>query len=156
MTSYVAEVLQPNETVRYEGTLHWVIYLLGIVFLGFGIAGLLGVLTMAHDARGYRIYSTVVYLALGIGALQVFSAWLKQWTTEIAVTDRRVIYKTGLISRRTVEMNMDKVESVDVSQDIFGRIFNYGTVLIRGTGASLEPLSTIATPLALRNAITAR
>jgi uncharacterized membrane protein YdbT with pleckstrin-like domain len=98
----------------------------------------------------------VVYLALGIGALQLFSAWLKQWTTEIAVTDRRVIYKTGLVSRRTVEMNMDKVESVDVTQDIFGRIFNYGTVLIRGTGASLEPLTTIATPLALRNAITAR
>jgi hypothetical protein len=48
-----------------------------------------------------------------------------------------------------------KVESVDVTQDIFGRILNYGTVLIRGTGASLEPLSTIATPLALRNAITA-
>jgi len=156
MASYVSEVLQPNETVRYEGSLHWIIYLPGIVLLAFGIAGLLGVLTLAHDAHGYRIYSTIVYVALGIGALHLFSAWLKQWTTEIAVTDRRVIYKTGLVSRRTVEMNMDKVESVDVTQDIFGRIFNYGTVLIRGTGASLEPLSTIATPLALRNAITAR
>jgi uncharacterized membrane protein YdbT with pleckstrin-like domain len=156
MTSYVAEVLQPNETVRYDGSLHWIIYLPGIALLAFGIAGLLGVLTLAHDAPGYRIYSTIVYVALGVGALHLFSAWLKQWTTEIAVTDRRVIYKTGLISRRTVEMNMDKVESVDVTQDIFGRIFNYGTVLIRGTGASLEPLSTIASPLALRNAITER
>lgn len=156
MTSYVAEVLQPNETVRYDGSLHWVIYLPGIVLFAFGFAGLLGVLTMAHDAHGYRIFSMIVYVALALGALQLFSAWLKQWTTEIAVTDRRVIYKTGLISRRTVEMNMDKVESVDVTQDIFGRILNYGTVLIRGTGASLEPLSTIATPLALRNAITAR
>ena len=156
MTSYVAEVLQPDETVRYDGTIHRIIYLPGIVLFAFGFAGLLGVLTMAHDAHGYRIYSTLVYLALGIGALHLVSAWLKQWTTEIAVTDRRVIYKTGLFSRRTVEMNMDKVESVDVTQDIFGRIFNYGTVLIRGTGASLEPLSTISTPLALRNAITAR
>ena len=156
MTSYVAEVLQPNETVRYDGSLHWVIYLPGIVLFAFGIAGLLGVLTMARDAHGYRIFSIIVYAALALGALHLFSAWLKQWTTEIAVTDRRVIYKTGLISRRTVEMNMDKVESVDVTQDIFGRILNYGTVLIRGTGASLEPLSTIATPLALRNAITAR
>jgi len=149
-------VLQPNETVRYDGSLHWVIYLPGIVLFAFGIAGLLGVLTMARDAHGYRIFSIIVYAALALGALHLFSAWLKQWTTEIAVTDRRVIYKTGLISRRTVEMNMDKVESVDVTQDIFGRILNYGTVLIRGTGASLEPLSTIATPLALRNAITAR
>jgi uncharacterized membrane protein YdbT with pleckstrin-like domain len=156
MTSYVAQVLQPEETVRYEGSLHWIIYLWGIVLLGFGVAGLLGMATMTRDTHAYSIYSIVVYLALGIGALQLFSAWLKQWTTEIAVTDRRVIYKTGLVSRRTVEMNMDKVESVDVTQDIFGRIFNYGTVLIRGTGASLEPLTTIATPLALRNAITAR
>ena len=156
MASYVSEVLQPNETVRYDGTLHWIIYLPGIVLLAFGVAGLLGVMTMAHDAHWYRIYSTAVYVALGFGALHLLSAWLKQWTTEIAVTDRRVIYKTGLVSRRTVEMNMDKVESVDVSQDIFGRVLNYGTVLIRGTGASLEPLSTIATPLALRNAITAR
>jgi uncharacterized membrane protein YdbT with pleckstrin-like domain len=155
MASYVAEVLQPDESVRYAGTLHWVIYLPGIVLFAFGLAGLLGVLTMAHDAHGYRIYSTLVYVALGVGALHLLSAWLKQWTTEIAVTNRRVIYKTGLISRRTIEMNMDKVESVDVTQDIFGRILNYGTVLIRGTGASLEPLSTIATPLALRNAITA-
>jgi len=156
MTSYVAEVLQPDETVRYDGTIHWIIFLPGIVLLGFGVAGLLGVATLARDAHGFSLYSTVVYVALALGALQLFSAWLNRWTTEIAVTDRRVIYKTGLISRRTVEMNMDKVESVDVTQDIFGRIFNYGTVLIRGTGASLEPLSTIATPLALRNAITAR
>lgn len=156
MASYVSEVLQPNETVRFDGTLHWIIFLPGIVLFAFGVAGLLGVLTMAHDASGYRIYSTVVYIALVAGALQLLSAWIRRWSTEIAVTDRRVIFKTGLVSRRTVEMNMDKVESVDVTQDVFGRIFNYGTVLIRGTGASLEPLSTIATPLALRNAIIAR
>ena len=87
--------------------------------------------------------------------MQFFFFFNDTATTEIAVTNRRVIYKTGLVSRRTVEMNMDKVESVDVTQDIFGRIFDYGTVLIRGTGASLEPLSTIASPLALRNAISA-
>ncbi|HLY04735.1 MAG TPA: PH domain-containing protein [Rhizomicrobium sp.] len=156
MASYVSKVLQPNETVRYDGTLHWIIYLPGIVLFAFGIAGLIGVLTLAHAAPGYRIYSVVVYIALGVGALLLLSSWIRQQSTEIAVTDRRVIYKTGLVSRRTVEMNMDKVESVDVTQSIWGRIFNFGTVLIRGTGASLEPLATIATPLALRNAITAR
>ena len=156
MASYVSKVLQPNETVRYDGTLHWIIYLPGIVLLAIGIAGLIGVQTLTHDARSYWIFSIIVYVVLALAALQLFSAWLRQWSTEIAVTDRRVIYKTGLVSRRTVEMNMDKVESVDVAQGIWGRILNYGTVLIRGTGASLEPLSRIATPLALRNAITAR
>ena len=156
MTSYVAEVLQPDERMRYDGSLHWIIFLPGIVLFAFGVVGLLGLVTMARNAHSYWIYSAFVYGAVVLGALHLISAWLRQWTTEIAVTDRRVIYKTGLVSRRTVEMNMDKVESVDVTQDIFGRIFNYGTVLIRGTGASLEPLATIATPLALRNAITAR
>jgi len=154
MGSYVSEVLQPGESVRYDGTLHWVIYLPGFVLIVFGLAALLA--TWGMGGHALSILRTAAFVGLGVGALHLLSAWIKQWTTEIAITDRRVIYKTGLVSRRTVEMNMDKVESVDVSQDIFGRMLNYGTVLIRGTGASLEPLSTVATPLALRNAITAR
>ena len=72
------------------------------------------------------------------------------WTTEFAVTDRRVIAKTGLVSRRTIEMFLDKVESLNVSQGIFARIVNYGTVTIRGTGATAEPIRGISDPLALR------
>jgi uncharacterized membrane protein YdbT with pleckstrin-like domain len=154
MATYVGQVLQPEETVRFEGTLHWVIYLPGFVLAIFGIAGFIAMTGMAP--RGRTVLSVFVYLALAIGALHLLVAWIKQVTTEIAVTNRRVIYKTGLISRRTVEMNMDKVESVDVSQNVFGRVLDYGTILIRGTGAGLEPLSEIASPLALRNAIAAR
>lgn len=153
MATYVEHVLQPEETVRFEGTLHWVIYLPGFVLVVFGIAGLVAMTGMAPGGR--TILSVFASLALAIGALHLLVAWIKQVTTEIAVTNRRVIYKTGLISRRTVEMNMDKVESVDVKQNVVGRILDYGTVLIRGTGAGLEPLSEIASPLALRNAISA-
>ena len=71
------------------------------------------------------------------------------------MTDRRVVYKTGLIRRHTIEMNMDKVESVNVDQSILGRIFGYGTVDIRGTGGGLEPLRNIRDPLAFRNHVTA-
>ena len=74
-------------------------------------------------------------------------------TTEIVVTDRRILFKEGFLRRRTMEMNMSKVETVDVVQSIPGRIFNYGTILIRGTGSSYEPLSLIGDPLTLRNAI---
>ena len=69
--------------------------------------------------------------------------------------DRRIIFKAGLLRRHSIEMNMDKVESVDVDQSIFGRIFDFGTVLIRGTGTSLEPLAKIENPLKLRSQITA-
>jgi uncharacterized membrane protein YdbT with pleckstrin-like domain len=93
-----------------------------------------------------------VFLAL----VSFVSAWFTRWTTEIAVTARRVIYKVGFVRRRTIEMNMDKVESVDVDQSILGRMLDYGDILVRGTGAGIEPLHNIAAPLQFRNAIVAR
>lgn len=155
MGSYVERVLQPGETVRYTGTLHWIIFLPAFVLLGFAIAGLAAMAIGSRGGNGGSIFFGVVVLAFVLGTLHLFAAWVKRHTTEIAVTDRRVIYKTGLISLRSVEMNMDKVESVDVQQGVFGRMLDYGTVLIRGTGAGLEPLGNIAAPLTLRNAITA-
>lgn len=80
-------------------------------------------------------------------------AWFRRVTTEIVVTDKRIIYKRGWIARRTVEMNITKVETVDVRQSVMGRLLGFGTVLIRGTGSSWEPLTWVASPLTLRNAI---
>jgi uncharacterized membrane protein YdbT with pleckstrin-like domain len=80
-------------------------------------------------------------------------AWMRRLGTEIAVTDRRIILKRGLIQRHTIEINMDKVESVDVDQSILGRIFDYGTVTVHGTGTGIEPLRNVSAPIALRNAV---
>ena len=154
MTNYADEVLQPGETVRYEGTLHWIIFVPGLPLLMFVVAGFLGVTTAWRPAHGVSLYSLLALFALVAFLMQLLTAWIVRQTTEIAVTNRRVIYKTGLISRQTIEMNMDKVESVDVTQDFLGRLLDYGTVLIRGTGAGLETLTNVASPLALRNAIT--
>jgi len=82
------------------------------------------------------------------------SAWFRRWTTEIAVTDRRVILKHGFIRRATMEMNMAKVESIDVDQTLTGRLFNYGNFTIRGTGSSFETLRMIDEPLKLRTTVT--
>ena len=90
-------------------------------------------------------------------------AWFIRWITEFAVTDRRVIYKRGFISRHTDEMNMDKVESVDVDQSILGRLLDYGTVRDHGHRRHASETRTprgigriASPPLALRNAITAK
>jgi uncharacterized membrane protein YdbT with pleckstrin-like domain len=74
---------------------------------------------------------------------------------EIAVTDYRVIYKSGFISRRTAEMNMNKIESVVVDQSILGRLLDYGSIHIRGTGSGLEKLNKVSDPITLRNTIAA-
>jgi uncharacterized membrane protein YdbT with pleckstrin-like domain len=85
-----------------------------------------------------------------------FKAWFHRWTTETDVTNMRVVHKTGFIKRRTFEMALDKIESVDVNQSILGRILNYGTVTIKGVGEGRETIRTIASPLAFRSAITTK
>jgi uncharacterized membrane protein YdbT with pleckstrin-like domain len=67
-----------------------------------------------------------------------------------------VISKRGFITRNTAEMNMDKIESVQVDQSVLGRLLDYGTVTVLGTGQGLEPIKRVAAPIAFRNAITAK
>jgi uncharacterized membrane protein YdbT with pleckstrin-like domain len=90
-----------------------------------------------------------------IALILALRAWFIRWTTEIAVTDLRVIYAQGFIQRRSVEVNMDKIESVDVDQSVLGRLLNYGNVTIHGTGTTLEPLRNVDRPIEFRNEITA-
>ena len=157
--SYVQHVLQPGETLLHKSKLHWFIYLPVIPFLAIVLLG--AALSSKMDGNSGDVNSGVLPTSLMVvGAAGAFVTWLRAWirrtTTELAVTDRRVIFKRGLVRRHTVEMNMDKVESVDVDQSILGRLFNYGDVTVRGTGASIEPLRMINDPLHFRSRVTAR
>jgi uncharacterized membrane protein YdbT with pleckstrin-like domain len=100
------------------------------------------------------IWRFTAYALALVAVVLLIQQWLRWWVTEIAVTDRRVIYKKGLIRRQTNEMNMDKVESVQIDQSILGRMLDYGDVTILGTGEGFETLRTIANPIELRNSIT--
>jgi len=144
--SYVKHVLQPGETIRYQGSVHWILYLPAIIL------GVVGVASSAFGPPGW-VVAAICFLAALILALR---AWFIRWMTEIVVTDRRVIYARGFIQRHTVEVHMDKIESVDVDQTMLGRIFDYGNVTIRGTGTTLEPLRDVDRPIAFRNEVTAR
>ena len=90
-----------------------------------------------------------------LGLLLAVRAWFIRWMTEIAVTDRRVIYARGFIQRHSVEVHMDKIESVDVDQTVFGRLLDYGDVTIHGTGTTLEPLRAVDRSIEFRNQVTA-
>ena len=91
--------------------------------------------------------------ALPICLAHILRAWVKVAGTEITVTSQRVIYKIGILSRSTVEMNLDKVESVLVQQSLLGRMLDFGTVIVRGVGAGLEPVDQVAAPLELHRHI---
>jgi len=154
--SYVRSVLQPNENILVIGRLHWIVYMQAILLLVVGMLLVaLGYNLTNESIRTYFTYATVAIFGVG-AAVSFLHAWFIRWITEFAVTDRRVIYKCGFISRHTVEMNMDKIESVDVDQSLLGRMLNYGTIHVLGTGEGIESLRRIAAPLALRNAITAK
>jgi uncharacterized membrane protein YdbT with pleckstrin-like domain len=156
MKSYVEQILQPGEQRLYSGRLHWILFVPGLLLL---IAALVFFTLASGSGESGRSVGRILWLALaalcGAGsAYYLFRAWFERWTTEIEVTDRRIILKKGFIRRETVEMHMDKVESVDVEQSILGRIVDYGDVTIRGVGVGLEPLKMVAAPLELRNHIT--
>jgi uncharacterized membrane protein YdbT with pleckstrin-like domain len=153
--SYVKSVLQPGENIRFVTDIHWKVYLPGILVLLAAFA--VYVVTRLFAATGsiaLVLHSLAGILAAGAVVLLIFG-WAKRATTEVAVTDKRIIFKRGFISRYTIEMHLDKVESVDVDQSILGRIFGYGDILIRGVGASLEPLRDIESPIEFRSHVTA-
>ena len=155
MGRYIDDILQPGEKVLYSTNAHWIFYLPAIgawivaaallaasqMFAGSSLT--LGCLALAAIAAIFALY-------------KMLTAWFHRWTTETDVTNLRVVHKTGFIKRRTFEMSLDKVESVDVNQSILGRILNYGNVTILGVGEGKETITTIASPLEFRNFITAR
>lgn len=146
MASYVDSVLAQGETVVHRATVsHWKFltsYLASALLVAAGI--------LAFFMSGRREYFVAGAGAMAIGVLVVLTALVQRRTTELVLTDRRIIAKRGLISRDTVEMNLGKVESVHVNQSLLGRLLDYGDVTVVGTGSSLEPLLGIAQPLELR------
>jgi uncharacterized membrane protein YdbT with pleckstrin-like domain len=150
--SYVDKVLQPGEEVRYRATIHWVIYLPG---LSLWLVALV-LYFLFPNWPGLQFASQIgALLCFAGGALLMLREWFKWWTTEIAITNKRIIYKRGFIRRFSAEMHMDKVESVDVNQSVLGRLLDYGDVIVRGTGSGLEPIPDIDAPLEFRNHVTA-
>lgn len=150
--SYVDSVLQKDETVLRRGRLHWIVYVRGLLLLLIAAA----ILATPVGERWRVAANWAAILAAAVSVPLLVHGWYDQWITEIAVTSRRIIYKRGLIRRMTAEMNLDKVESVGVNQSILGRIFDYGTIDVRGTGGGIEGVRGIGEPLAFRSAITAR
>ncbi|MBX9849846.1 MAG: PH domain-containing protein [Rhodocyclaceae bacterium] len=128
MASYIEDALIQDEHILYTGRISlwpmWWLLLIGVLLLP----------------------------AFGLGLIFLATAYIKYKTTELAITNKRVIAKFGFISRRTVEINISKVESIQVDQSVLGRIFDFGTLLIAGTGVSQAPILGISKPMEFRKA----
>lgn len=152
--SYVRKHLQEGEAIICEATVHWIVYLRAVI---------IGLLALATGLAASRFSGTDwtwilggIFIVLAIAAaVSWFNAFVDRWATELAITDRRIIVKRGVIRRSTNEMNRSKVESVLVRQSIFGRLLDFGTIVVKGTGGGWEPLIHIREPLRFRNFLTA-
>lgn len=152
--SYVTKTLQPGETVIYQTRLHWIVYLPAVVVF---VAGILGIF-LSHrvgDANFSHMISILGMAFMMFAVILAASVWIQFISTEMAITNRRVVAKIGFIWRRTIEMERQKVESVSVDQSILGRMLDYGTIIVRGTGSTLEPMANIDNPLEFRNKLLA-
>jgi uncharacterized membrane protein YdbT with pleckstrin-like domain len=156
--SYVESNLVPGEVVIYQTRLHWIV-MLGHVVLGCLLLGLSGVLLYyAFSQTGIQSGKLHIMEAGGVGLLvcgvvAILLGMVRRNATEMAVTNRRVVIKTGLASRKTIEMLLNKVESIEVSETAFGRMLGYGTIVVIGTGGTPEPFHKVAHPLEFRSQV---
>jgi acyl-coenzyme A synthetase/AMP-(fatty) acid ligase len=157
--SYVESNLVPGETVIYETRLHWIVMLWHIV-LGCLLLGLPGVLLLYYAFSQTGIENKTLHVTEGggvallvCGVVVILMGMVRRNATEMAVTNRRVVIKTGLVSRKTIEMLLNKVESIEVSETVFGRMMGYGTIVVIGTGGTPEPFHKVAHPLEFRSQV---
>jgi uncharacterized membrane protein YdbT with pleckstrin-like domain len=125
MANYVERSLIPGEQVSYKARL-----------------------SLWHMAP--QIFIGLVTSWIGIGLIILLSVFIRYKSTELAVTNKRVIAKFGFIRRRTVEINLKKVESMQVHQGLLGRLFNYGSIVVAGAGNPQAPIPGISAPMEFR------
>jgi uncharacterized membrane protein YdbT with pleckstrin-like domain len=153
--AYVDKNLITGETVTYRARLHWVLFVKPALIALLTIAAF-GFLYYVADLANKLSTQVSVLLWLGVVAVSIgplLAALLTWHSAEFAVTNKRVILKTGFVQSKTAEMFLNKIESVGVDQGIGGRILGFGTIVIRGTGGSLEPFHRVSAPLLFRNQI---
>lgn len=154
---YVDKNLVPGETLVYKTGCHWIVMfwplLVGLVLGFFGFAFFAG--GWMATRNGGRYEGAMVWGALALlGAIALIAGGIiRRAATEVAVSNRRVLIKTGLFSRRSVEVLLPKVESIGVDESFLGRILGYGSVIVRGTGGTFETFDKIAHPNDLRRQV---
>lgn len=163
--SYAEKNLVAGETLLYQTRHHWIVLLgpfllsllLGVPGLGF-LAESVARSARKNSASGNAELSAgglamIGLLLLVAGAAILVYGLAKRNATEMAVTNKRVLIKTGLASRRTLDLMLSRVESIAVEETFLGRIFGYGSVIVRGTGGTPEAFFLIAHPQEFRRAV---
>jgi uncharacterized membrane protein YdbT with pleckstrin-like domain len=153
---YIENNLISGESVTYRARMHWILFvkpgLVSLVLLA--LAGALFYYAAQNAAPDYStLMDRAGVVLLILAALPLIVTAVQRSSPEYVVTNKRVIMKTGIGKTKTEEMFLNKIERIGVDQSVSGRLFGFGTVVIRGTGGSWEPFERVAAPLELRRQI---
>jgi uncharacterized membrane protein YdbT with pleckstrin-like domain len=144
--SYIRNSLGANETVHYIAHYHWSKY--AAAYGALIVSVILGIVVISNSQQ-----PVVALLPLLVGVAIFLMIMVPIWATEIGVTNQRIIYKTGLVSRATSELQLRSIEEVNMDQTVLGRLLGYGKLQIHGTGAEDIILPNLGDPLELRKAL---
>jgi uncharacterized membrane protein YdbT with pleckstrin-like domain len=153
---YIQKNLIDGESVIYEARLHWVLFLrpaiVSLVFIGVA-AALFYFASDSIDSDNTWLMQRIGIALIFLAILPIVVGTVQRSGREYAVTNRRVVMQNGIVRRQTEEVFLNKIESVGVDQSVTGRMLNFGTVTIRGTGGSFGPFERVSAPLELRRQI---
>jgi uncharacterized membrane protein YdbT with pleckstrin-like domain len=144
---YIDRHLLPGEVVVYRTRLHWKLFVVPV--LASLVMAALAIWALSADRRVWAIPPLVIALVL------LLSAWIQRRNSEFAVTSKRVIIKLGVITTRSMELLLSKIEGITVTQSLMGRMFGYGEIVVTGSGGTQEPFDSIQSPLDFRQAVQA-
>lgn len=144
--SYVEKNLIDGEKLIFRTGVHWIVLFWPVAAVVLLIAAGVSIFVLGRFVGKIEIGTLVIAASL----VYCLYAVMKRNATEIAVTNRRVIIKTGMADRRSLEIMLPKVESIGIDEPFWGRIFGYGSVVIHGTGGTPDPFRKIAHPAEFR------
>jgi uncharacterized membrane protein YdbT with pleckstrin-like domain len=157
--SYAEKHLIAGETVQYETRLHWIVMLgHALIAAVLALVGVSLLVTPWSSVNGGQASSAGALRWAGVACVLVAAIFfgvgiVRRSATEMAVTNKRVIVKSGLAHRRTIELLLPRIESIAIEEPALGRILGYGTVIVRGTGGTPEVFQQIARPLEFREQV---
>lgn len=144
---YVDSQLLPGEAVLHRSKLHWRIFLFPGVFAALFVIAALAAFLAKLWALGL--------LSLLAAAPFVIVPFAKRASSEFVVTNKRLVVKMGVVSTRTLELLLSKVEAIAVDQGLLGKLLGYGDITVTGSGGTREMFPAIEAPLELRRAVQA-
>jgi uncharacterized membrane protein YdbT with pleckstrin-like domain len=146
----------PKEKLLFNTRIHWIVFTSTVIWL---IISLL-IFTLC---RSWSFFNTILFdhavyiwlgwLALFITLMHGITAYMRYFTSEYAITDKRILMKTGLMQHKVLEIFLTKIESVHASQNVIGRLLDFGVITISGAGGEKEPLLYVPRPLEFRKII---